>query len=126
MTKDPLNILVIDDEVLIQKIFSLVAKDRGHNVKVASDGVKGLKDWEEFNPDLVFLDVLMPNMDGFTVLKKKPKNSQAKIIMMSAHDDLDDEKIKQTKVDLFIKKPFTDIYALMEQGENLALKDQKE
>ena len=126
MKKKSLNILVADDEVLIQKIFSLAAQSRGHNVKVASDGVEALKVWEEFEPDLVFLDVLMPNRDGFAVLQKKPKNSSAKIVMMSAHDELDDVKIKETKVDLFVRKPFEDIYLLIEQGEHLVQKDQKE
>ncbi len=126
MKSSSLNILIVDDEVLIQKVFSLAAKSRGHNVKVASDGMEALQMWEKFNPDLVFLDVLMPNVDGFTVLKKKPKNSKAKLIMMSAHDELDDKKIKETKVDLFVKKPFDNIYLLIEQGENLIQKDQEE
>ncbi len=126
MKKKSLNILIVDDEVLIQKTFSLAAQSKNHNVKVASDGVEALKIWEDFDPDLVFLDVLMPNMDGFTVLKRKPKNSKAKIIMISAHDELNDEKIKETKVDLFFKKPFSDIYSLIEEGESLIQKDQKE
>ena len=126
MKQKPLSVLIIDDEVLIQKIFKLALQSRGHLVKGALDGVEALKIWKKFNPDLVFLDVLMPRKDGFGVLREKPKKSKAKIVMMSAHDDLDDQKIKETKVDLFVKKPFEDIYLLVQQGENLVQKKLKQ
>ena len=119
--KKSLKILIVDDEFLIQKALSLASQSRGHEVQVASHGVEGLKLWETFDPDLVFLDVLMPEMDGFTLLKKRPEQSQAKVIMISAHDEIQDQEIKKKEVDLFVKKPFEDIYLLIERGENLVI-----
>ena len=114
-----MNILIVDDETLIQKSFLLAAKSRGHTVFVASNGVEALEIWDQAKPDLLFLDVLMPKMDGFTFLKKMPQKNKPKIIMISAHDELNDEEVEGAGVDLFVKKPFQDIYLLIEQGEKL-------
>ena len=114
-----MNILIVDDETLIQKSFLLAAKSRGHTVFVASNGVEALEIWNQAKPDLLFLDVLMPKMDGFTFLKKMPQKNKPKIIMISAHDELNDEEVEGAGVDLFVKKPFQDIYLLIEQGEKL-------
>jgi len=120
-----LKILVADDEVLIQKAFILAAQSRSHIVKVARDGREALKLWASFDPDLIFLDVLMPYKDGFQVLKERPQKSRAKIIMISAHNELDDTKIQATSVDLFVKKPFEDIYELIQKGEHLIKRDKQ-
>ena len=114
-----LKILIVDDEALIRKALTLSAEKRGHKVKSAENGAKGLKVWLDFKPDLVFLDVLMPDMDGFAVLNQIPENLKTKVIMISAHDDLDEKKTKKSGVDLFIKKHFPDVFQLIEQAEEL-------
>lgn len=122
MNSKPLNILVVDDEPLIQKAFLLAAKSRGHHVELASNGLEALEIWDKAQPEILFLDVLMPKMDGFEFLKNMPTQPKPKIIMISAHNELNDLEIQQTGVDLFVKKPFQDIYLLIEQAENLAKK----
>ena len=114
-----LKILIVDDEFLIRKALTLSAEKKGHKVKSAENGTEGLKVWLDFKPDLVFLDVLMPDMDGFTVLKKIPENLKTKVILISAHDDLRQKEIENAGADLFIKKPFPDIFQLIEQAEKL-------
>ena len=114
-----LKILIVDDELLIRKALTLSAEKRTHKVKSAENGIKGLRIWREFKPDLVFLDVLMPDMDGLTVLHQAPENPQTKVILISAHDDLSQKEIEKAGADLFIKKPFADIFQLIEQAEKL-------
>ena len=114
-----LKFLIVDDELLIRKAITLSAKQRGHKTQSAENGIEGLKIWKEFKPDLVFLDVLMPDMDGFTVLNHVPENVKTKVILISAHDDLSQKEIENAGADLFIKKPFPDIFQLIEKAENL-------
>ena len=113
------KILVVDDELLIRKAITLSAKQRGHKTQSAKNGTEGLKIWKEFKPDLVFLDVLMPDMDGFTVLHQVPENVRTKVILISAHDNLNQKEIEKAGADLFIKKPFSNIFQLIEKAENL-------
>ena len=118
-----LKILIVDDEQLIRKALKLSAEYRGHKVKTAENGVRGLEVWRDFKPDLIFLDVLMPGMDGFAVLQRVPEDLKTKVIMISAHDDLNREKAEKAGADLFVKKPFSDVFLLMEQAEELACSD---
>ena len=114
-----LKILIVDDELLIRRALSLAGKMRGHIVKEAENGQKALKIWPVFQPDLVFIDILMPEMDGFELLEKIPKDSKTKLIMISAHDEWDEKDIKKRGVDLFIQKPFENIFQVIETAEEL-------
>ena len=118
-----LKILIVDDEQLIRKALKLSAERRGHRVKTAEDGAVGLEVWRNFKPDLIFLDVLMPGMDGFAVLQQIPESLKTKVIMISAHDELNREKAEKAGADLFIRKPFSDVFVLMEQAEELVGSD---
>ena len=120
-----LKILIVDDEVLIRRSLQLAGESRGHIVKSAEDGVSALSLWPSFGPDLAFIDILMPQMDGFGLLKKIPVESKAKTIMISAHDKMSERDIKKRGADLFIKKPFNDIFQIIERAEELAKSDRK-
>ena len=120
--KKSLKILIIDDEKLIRRSLKLAGESRGHILKEAEDGVKALFLWQDFNPDLAFIDVLMPNMNGLELLEKIPKDSKTKKIIISAHNDLNEEELKKKGANLFLKKPFTDIFKLIEQAEKLCEK----
>ena len=112
-----LKILIVDDEPLIRRAFLLAGTRCGHKVKAVSDG-QGAKDiWLSFDPDLVFLDVLLPDMSGFQVLKTLPKKMKAKCIIISAHDDFQEER--ENGIHLFVKKPFDDIFEVIKKGEAL-------
>ena len=100
-----MRVLIIDDEVLIGKCFCQVAVNRGHKAKIELDGLKGLKTWESFQPHLVFLDILMPGLDGPSLLKKIGKKNNEKVVMMSAHKAFSDDFFLP-EVDLFVKKTF--------------------
>lgn len=115
-----MKILVVDDEPLVRRSLKRAAEVRGHEVKVASNGHEGRTEWLSFNPDIVFVDVLMPVMDGPTLLAQKPKESTARIIMMSAFTGEYDSKVAlKMGADIFLAKPFEDILQVIIQAEKL-------
>jgi signal transduction histidine kinase/CheY-like chemotaxis protein len=70
------RILVVDDDPSMLKVASYIFESRGCHVFTASDGLEGLERIAEIKPDLVILDMLMPRMDGFEVLKRLAERSQ--------------------------------------------------
>lgn len=105
-----IKILVIDDEPLIRRAFQKLFQGPKYQVFLAEDGLKGYELWEKERPDCVFLDVIMPGLNGWEVLEKKGDFSGAKVQMMSAYTgDLHDKKIWIEKIDGFLQKPFEDI-----------------
>jgi signal transduction histidine kinase len=103
------RILVIDDEHAVCNSCSEVFKRDRYMVETAFEGVSGLKKFEEFKPDVVFLDLKMPGMNGLEVLEKiveKDKNAVAIVITGYATIESAVESIKKGAFD-FLPKPFT-------------------
>ena len=115
------KVLVIDDENLIRKSLSLAVESRGHSVESASDGKVAIKKWLSFKPDLIFLDLLLPDTDGLSLLKKIPKELRSTCVIISAHDQLSEDKVKEAGADVFIQKPFADIFQMIVELEHLVL-----
>ena len=65
------KILVIDDEELMRKLMKKMLMRDGHDVFIARDGVDGVEQFHQINPDLVITDIIMPNKDGYEVIKAK-------------------------------------------------------
>jgi two-component system response regulator AtoC len=83
------SVLVIDDDPLIRKTLSTYLSKKGLEAVVAEDGEEGLQKYEEHNPDLVILDIRLPDVDGLEVLGRiREKNPSATIIIMTAYDDM--------------------------------------
>lgn len=103
------NILIIDDSLLMRKKLTKILTSANHVVVgEANDGIEGLKKYKELSPDIVTLDITMPNMDGLECLKEiLAFDSNAKIIMMSAlsKGNAVTESIKTGAKD-FLSKPF--------------------
>ena len=117
--KKALKILVVDDEPLIGRSLQMASESLGHQAKAVFSAEEALTVWPFFQPDLAFIDILMPGMSGLELLKKIPKNISQKTILISAHDKLNEEEIKKAGADCFIKKPFDDIFKLIQQAEQL-------
>jgi two-component system, response regulator PdtaR len=114
-----MKVLIVDDEPLVRLSLRRALEKRGHQVAEAQDGQHGLEQWRSFRPDLTYLDVLMPRMSGPDLLKTG--ESTGKVILMSAFTgEYDLEKAKSVGADLFILKPFADIFAIVNLGEELA------
>ncbi|MFQ5721216.1 MAG: sigma-54-dependent transcriptional regulator [Candidatus Aminicenantales bacterium] len=83
------SILIIDDDPLIRKTLSSHLSKKEFEVFLAEDGAQGIKLYEENKPDLVILDIRLPDMDGLQALKKlKDQDKDACIIIMTAYDDM--------------------------------------
>lgn len=113
------RILIIDDEPLIRRAFLLAGAARNHKMKAASTGKGAIDLWLSYNPDLVFLDALLPDMSGFRILKNLPENVRAKCVMISANANFENQIADNKKIQLFVKKPFENIFQVIERGERL-------
>ncbi len=102
------TILVIEDEVKIQQVIKDYFTIEGYKIICASDGLEGLEQYELCRPDLIILDVMLPGMDGWSVLKRIRKHSDIPVIMLTARAD-DDDKIMgfELKADEYVTKPFS-------------------
>lgn len=102
------NILTVDDEPATLKLLQANLKTDGYDTLSAIDGAEALKVIEEKMPDLVVLDIMMPKIDGFEVLRRVREWSQLPIIVLSARGD-DEDKIKCLNMgaDDYISKPFS-------------------
>ncbi len=103
----PGKILVVDDEASIVNIISFNLKKEGYEVITASDGETGLELALSEKPDLVLLDIMMPQMDGYEVCRKIREKSTVPIIMLTARADEVDKVIGlEMGADDYVTKPF--------------------
>ena len=103
------KILIIDDEAAIRQILSESLKDDGYEVLSAPDGPTGLQVLAEFQPEICFLDIWMPKMDGIEVLTKAvPLFPDTNFVMISGHGTIE-TAVKATKIGAwdFIEKPLS-------------------
>lgn len=82
------KILLVEDNIELRNIYEMFLKHRGYDIKTAQDGEESLRVAKEFRPDLVFLDIMMPNLDGLRVLKMLRHDEQygctkAKIVLLT-------------------------------------------
>ncbi len=83
-----LRILLVDDEPGFTQVMSFWFESRGYSVSIAKDGEEGIKMFKDERPDALFLDVVLPDIDGFELLEQiKKLDSNMPIIMMSAYVD---------------------------------------
>lgn len=101
------KILVVDDEVRITDTISYALKREGFNVEVANDGQVALKKINTFRPMVLILDIMMPKLNGYEVLKKIEDRTIIGIIMLTAKSDIVDKILGlELGADDFIIKPF--------------------
>jgi len=101
-------VLIADDNKQITSILEEYSKKEGHTVHVAHDGLDAIDKFRKFNPDILLLDVMMPQMDGFEVCREIRKTSNIPVIMITARGE-DFEKIMGLDIgaDDYIVKPFS-------------------
>lgn len=107
--KNKLKILIIDDELPIREVLSESLRDDGYEVMVAPDGPTGLTVLKSFAPDICFLDIWMPKMDGLEVLTQAvPSFPGTSFVMISGHGTIE-TAVKATKIGAwdFIEKPLS-------------------
>ena len=104
------TILVVDDELGIRGLLSDILSDEGHTVELAENAAQARSARERLRPDLVLLDIWMPDVDGITLLKEWGASGQLSmpVIMMSGHGTID-TAVEATKfgATAFLEKPIT-------------------
>lgn len=107
MTNQAPRILVVDDEDNIVELARLYLSREGYQVFDVLDGGKAVAVFNEVKPDLVVLDLMLPNVDGFTICRELRKQSQVPIIMLTARDDVTDKVVGlELGADDYLTKPF--------------------
>jgi two-component system OmpR family response regulator len=108
-TEPEARLLVVEDEPNIRELLATSLRFAGFEVHVAGDGESAIRLAAEQEPDLVVLDVMLPDMDGFTVTRRlRDSGRQLPIVFVTARDSLDD-KVKGLTVggDDYVTKPFS-------------------
>ncbi|MCD8714076.1 response regulator transcription factor [Clostridioides difficile] len=102
------SILVIEDDSNIKELISEFLSAEGYQVDTANDGLEGIQKFKQGSYDLVILDIMMPNLDGYGVCKMIRKSSSVPIIFLTALNDEGDQlKGFDLECDDYITKPFS-------------------
>ena len=103
-----LQILVVEDETHLAEGLKLNLTLKGYDVTIAEDGISALRKWKEWQPDLIVLDIMLPGIDGLSVLRKiRLEDERIPILILSARGDPDDRvKGFSYGVDDYLAKPF--------------------
>ncbi|RJQ84923.1 MAG: DNA-binding response regulator [Desulfobacteraceae bacterium] len=101
------SIFIIDDDARLNALLTRYLADFGYRVRQATDPTAGLKKIESRAPDLVILDIMLPGMNGFEVLKRLRQFSRVPVIMLTARGDLADRVTGlELGADDYLPKPF--------------------
>lgn len=101
------KVLIVEDDGNIAELLHLYLEKEGFDSQVAPDGGKGVELFRSFLPDLVLLDVMLPVMDGWSVLRKIREAGKTPVIMLTAKGELDDKlQGLEGGADDYITKPF--------------------
>lgn len=101
------RILIVDDDQHITELIEVYLKNEGYEVSKAGNGVEALNSFGKSQPDLIILDIMMPEMDGLSFCTQVRKSSQVPILMVSAKvEDMDKIVGLMTGADDYMSKPF--------------------
>ena len=103
------KVLIIEDEEVCTQLVRLVALKSDVDILTAVDGEEGIQKALSEKPDLIFLDIMLPKVNGFEVVKAlrdQPSMANVPIVVISARSGNDGQKILDTGCQQFISKPF--------------------
>ena len=105
------RVLVIDDSNTIRRSAEIVLKQGGHDVMLAEDGFDALAKVNDYQPQLIFCDILMPRLDGYqtcAIIKRNAKYSGVPVVMLSSKDGVYDKaRGRMVGAQDYLTKPFT-------------------
>lgn len=106
---NPINVLVVDDETVLAEMVSMALRYEGWNITTAADGASAVTAARGNRPDVVVLDVMLPDMSGLDVLRKlREQNPQLPVLLLTAKDALEDRIAGLTAGgDDYVTKPFS-------------------
>jgi two-component system alkaline phosphatase synthesis response regulator PhoP len=105
------KILIADDNENIRAALTYLLEDEGYTLFLARDGAEALKKVREVTPDILFLDIIMPEINGYDVcrtIKSDPELKKTYVIMLTAKGQVDEqERGKEIGADEYVVKPFS-------------------
>ncbi len=102
-----LKILIVDDDTNISELISLYLNKEGYDTKEVATGKEALEVFETYEPDLVILDIMLPELDGYDVCKEIRKHNRTPIIMLTAKGEIFDKVLGlELGADDYMVKPF--------------------
>jgi len=121
------KILLVDDDDMVRDLVAATLKGGDYQLLQASDGGQGLELAREHRPDIVFLDVNMPIMDGVSVceaIKSDPSTASVTVIMLTAlGQEVDRDRARRAGADGYFTKPFSPLTLLRRVDEVLRKRD---
>lgn len=106
-----LRILVVDDSATIRRSAETMLATEGHEVVTAENGFEALSKVARHNPDLIFVDIMMPRLDGYqtcAIIKNNSQYRSTPVVMLTSKDGLFDQaRGRVVGSDLYLTKPFT-------------------
>ena len=102
------KILIVDDDNNIAELISLYLTKECFDTKIVNDGEEALKAFEQYNPNLILLDLMLPDLDGFEICRQIREKKDIPIIMVTAKkNDIDKIRGLGLGVDDYVTKPFS-------------------
>lgn len=121
-----LKVLVVDDSNTIRRSAEIFLKQGGHEVLLADDGFDALAKINDYQPDLIFCDILMPRLDGYqtcAIIKRNARFSSIPVVMLSSKDGVFDKaRGRMVGSQDYLTKPFTKdqlLQAVLQFGAHL-------
>ena len=115
------KVLVIDDSNTIRRSAEIFLKQGGHEVMLAEDGFDALAKVNDYQPHLIFCDILMPRLDGYqtcAIIKRNPRFAQVPVVMLSSKDGVFDKaRGRMVGAQDYLTKPFTKDQLLTTVGQ---------
>jgi twitching motility two-component system response regulator PilG len=125
MTGTALRILVVDDSNTIRRSAEIFLKQGGHEVLLAEDGFDALAKINDYQPHLVFCDILMPRLDGYqtcAIIKRNSRFAETPVVMLSSKDGVFDKaRGRMVGSQDYLTKPFTKdqlLHAVSQHGSD--------
>ncbi len=101
------KVLVVDDDTNICELLRLYLEKEGYAVSIANDGVSAVQTFNRVQPDITLLDIMLPQLDGWQILREVRKTSNKPIIMLTAKGEVFDKVLGlELGADDYITKPF--------------------
>lgn len=103
------RILLVEDDATMASVLAAYVRDAGFEVRIAADGDAAARAWQEWSPDLVVLDLMLPGLPGLDVLRRmRADGSQTLVVILSARGEEEDRVVGlETGADDYLAKPFS-------------------
>lgn len=119
------TVLVVDDSPTILQVVRSVLTRQGYEVVVAPTGEEGLRLAEERRPDLVLVDIMMPGIDGYTMVTRMQQGRQLPMVVMSSKSQAEIGDLFLGRINGWLEKPFSPVDLVDVVGRALKSSDKR-